>query len=65
MAYTQAELDALKEAIATGALTVRHGDKSITYKSTAEMLAAVERIKRELASPKRRSFGTAACKTGY
>ncbi|NEI52705.1 hypothetical protein GR217_34365 [Rhizobium leguminosarum] len=37
MAYTQAQIDSLKKAIASGVLIVRHGDEQITYRSLAEM----------------------------
>ena len=45
MAYTQAQRDALEAAIASGALTVRYGETSTTYRSLAEMrqvLAAID-----------------------
>ena len=38
MAWTQAQLDDLEAAIATGVLSVGHGDKRVTYRSQAEML---------------------------
>lgn len=38
MAYTQLQLDTLKDAIAQGALTVKYGDKEITYRSLNEMI---------------------------
>lgn len=37
MAYTQTQADALRVAIASGVLTVRHGDVSTTYRSLDEM----------------------------
>jgi hypothetical protein len=49
MAYTQSEVDALKQAIATGALSVRHGDKSVTYNSLADMIKALRIMEAELA----------------
>lgn len=45
MAYTQTQRDALEAAIASGALTVRYGETSTTYRSLAEMrqvLAAID-----------------------
>jgi hypothetical protein len=43
MAYTQADLDALQEAIATGAMTVKFGSgpdsREVTYRSLADMRA--------------------------
>lgn len=41
MPYTQAGLDALRDAMATGALVVRAADgSSVTYRSLAEMQQA-------------------------
>lgn len=48
--YTQAQLDALEEAIAAGVLTVKHGDKIVTYRSLAEMLRLADLIRQALAS---------------
>ena len=44
MAYTQQQLNAINEAIAIGATTVKYGDKEITYRSLSEM----KRIKAEM-----------------
>lgn len=49
MAWTQANVDALKAAIATGALTVRYGDVSTTYRSLAEMRETLSMMEREVA----------------
>lgn len=38
MAYTQSDLDALKEAIKTGELSVRYADSSVTYRTMGEMI---------------------------
>jgi hypothetical protein len=40
MAVTQTQLDALDAAIAKGVLTIRDGEKTITYRSVDDMLAA-------------------------
>lgn len=37
MAYTQADIDALKASIKQGVLRVRKGDREIEYRSLAEM----------------------------
>ena len=38
MAWTQSDLDTLKAAIATGALSVRYADgRQVTYRTLAEM----------------------------
>jgi hypothetical protein len=41
MAWTQSQIDALKTAIASGVLTVKHGETLTTYRSLAEMKAAL------------------------
>jgi len=48
MAFTQAQLDALEEAIAEGVLTVKYIDKTITYRSLKEMLALREIMRKDL-----------------
>lgn len=48
MAYTQAQLDAIRAAIAKGERTVMYGDRSVTYRSMDELLAAEARIARAL-----------------
>ena len=40
MAVTQTQLDALDAAIAKGVLTIRDGEKTITYRSVEDMLSA-------------------------
>lgn len=47
MPVTQAQLDALNEAIATGELKVHHGDKSMEYRSIAELIQAREQLLRQ------------------
>ena len=45
MPFTQAQADALREALASVVLTVQYGDKRVTYRSVGELreaLAAVE-----------------------
>jgi hypothetical protein len=37
MAWTTQDIDALKQAIATGQLIVRSGDRSLQYRSLSEM----------------------------
>lgn len=41
MAWTQAEIDTLKAAIAKGVKTVAYSDKTITYQNLEEMLQAL------------------------
>ena len=38
MAFTQAQLDAVEEAIASGSLVVRYADKMRTYRSLDDLL---------------------------
>lgn len=50
------QLAALKKARASGALIVRHGDTQVTYRSIAEIQAAIDAIIEEInaATGKRR-----------
>jgi hypothetical protein len=54
MAYTQAQIDALKTSIASGVLTVRHGEKTVTYRSLAEMQELLSRMEADVAGGTRR-----------
>ncbi len=49
MAWTQAQLDKLKEAYAHGIRSVSFGDRNTSYASMAEMAEAIARIETELA----------------
>ena len=50
MAFTQAQIDALRAAIATGALTVRNANgEFVTYRSLAEMRQALAMMEGETA----------------
>jgi len=40
MAWSQAQIDAIEAAIASGELTVRFGDRTVTYRSMEELLQA-------------------------
>ncbi|MVW75386.1 phage head-tail joining protein [Pseudomonas xionganensis] len=48
MAYTHEQYQALKEAIAGGELAVRYADRSVTYRSVAEMLQILRLMESEL-----------------
>lgn len=48
MAYTQSQIDSLKKAIASGVLTVRHGDTSTTFRSIGEMRRALADMEAEV-----------------
>jgi len=57
MAYTNEQYIALCEAIAQGALSVKYGDKEVTYRSLNEMLRIKSNMETELglkSKPKRR-----------
>lgn len=58
MALTQTDLDALDAAIASGILTVRTGDRLVTYHSIADLKAARAHVAGTIAgqSGKRRSL---------
>lgn len=47
-AWTQTQLDALEEAIALGATTVKYADKEVTYRSMKDMLALRDLMRRSL-----------------
>lgn len=42
MAYTQDDIDALKAAIKSGKLSVRHGETQVTYRSIDEMIKLLQ-----------------------
>ncbi len=49
MAFSQANLDALEAAIASGTLEVRMGDRLVRYQDTDKMIKARDLIKDQLA----------------
>ncbi|MGL4478794.1 MAG: phage head-tail joining protein [Aeromonas veronii] len=57
MAYTQAQLDALDAAIASGALSVRYADQQVTYRSLQEMQAIRDKMAAAL-DPSKKNFGS-------
>lgn len=44
MAWTQAELDALRSAYSKGQRSISYGDKKVEYASLDEMARAIDRI---------------------
>jgi hypothetical protein len=48
MAYTQADLDALNKAIATGVTEVEYRDRKVRYRSLEEMLRLRDLMKAEI-----------------
>lgn len=48
MAWTQADLDAIDEVIASGELTVKYRDREVTYRSMDDLLRARKLILSDL-----------------
>ena len=48
MAWVQADLDAIEEAIVSGVLTVKYSDKEVTYRSLNELIKVRELIRESL-----------------
>ncbi|MBU6956085.1 hypothetical protein O5O45_31745 [Hahella aquimaris] len=46
--YTQEQLDVLKRALATGERRVSFGDKTVEYRSVAELQAAIRTVEAEI-----------------
>lgn len=65
MSFTQAQLDALKGAYASGVKTVQHDGKMVTYRSFAEMERAIERMEGELNAKPRRQIIRMGSSRGY
>ena len=64
--YTAEQIQALRDAIASGILTVRHGDKQTTFRSLAEMREALAIMESSLTAPTIRPRGTLCrCSRGY
>jgi predicted GTPase len=49
MAYTEAQAQALREALASGVLTVEYDGKRVTYRSVAEIKEALVQVETALA----------------
>lgn len=64
MAYSQAQIDALRAAIASGATRVSYDGKSVEYRSLAEMIAILERMEIEANGDRRRRRTLGAFKSG-
>ena len=50
MAFTQSNLDALNNAISSGELTIRQGDRWVTYRDIGDLIKARDLVKQELAA---------------
>ncbi len=58
MAFTQADIDAIDEAIKNQVLTVSDGDGgSVTYRSTGDMIKARDKMVRSINSAKAKASG--------
>jgi len=53
MAFTQDDLTAIEEAIASGALEVEYNDRKVKYRSINELLKARDLIQKKLGLTKR------------
>jgi hypothetical protein len=65
VAYTEADLTAVRTAIAKGERSVQFADRSVTYRDISELLQAEARISQALASApatrrKKQMFGVAS-----
>jgi len=58
VAFVQSQIDALKTAIATGVLTVKHGETLTTYRSMDEMLRLLAVMEAEVNGRSRRTVAT-------
>lgn len=64
MAYSQADLDNVRSAIAKGELSVEFADRKVVYRSIDELLKAEERIATAISTStprSKQSFGS-SCK---
>jgi len=52
MAYTQEQLDSLESAISQGVLEVKYADKTVVYRSLADMMKIRDMMKAELGTGK-------------
>jgi hypothetical protein len=57
MAFTQADADTLRRAIATGARTLKMNGEEVTYGSLAELRAALAMVVAELAGTSQSAVG--------
>lgn len=60
MAFTQADLDAIQAAIATGALSVTLDGRTVVYRQMTELLAAEKRIAAALSTRPRQTLVVAS-----
>jgi hypothetical protein len=70
MAFTTDDVTRLERAIASGQLTVRYADRSITYQNTESMLKALKQMRAEVdaeagTAPRRRTMRVYQSGRGY
>ena len=63
MAYTQAQIDALKDAVARGAVRVRMNGEEVQYSSLAEMRRQIQVMEAELSDSDTGSMAVSYPKT--
>lgn len=64
MAVTQADIDALNAAIASGERQVTLGAQSVTYRSIADLITARDDLRQELANLQLSAAGTPVRRRG-
>jgi hypothetical protein len=57
LAQAQAQLDALLAAQSSQSLSVRYGDRQVTYRSATEIIDLINYWRREIATLERRAAG--------
>ena len=63
--WTQAEIDALREALKTGARKVKYEDREVEYQSLREIQRVIEQAERECGlAPKGRRFSLSSSNKG-
>lgn len=65
MAVTQADIDALNAALATGERIVRLGDKTVEYRSVTDLIAARNDLQKQLADAANAAAGTTRQRQTY
>jgi hypothetical protein len=53
MSYTQTQIDAMRAAIATGAMKVRMNGEEVTYRTLAEMRSVLAEMERDVTASTR------------
>lgn len=70
MAFTQQHITALETAIASGTLSVRYGDRQVTYQSLSDMRRLLKQMRSEVAGaagqrPRSRTMRMYQAGSGY